>query len=100
MLDPTKSQRRELRKLAELAYDRELGIALEKLEAHFKRWRRGEISPHDLNELIHEHHDGVSRELWNFYNNKPDFTVPLAIAKGTIAENEVPPILRDCIPNR
>ena len=90
MREYSKSAQKELRKLAGLANDRELEGALAELEAHFSRWRRGEISPYELNDLVHAHHDGVSRELWGFYKDKPDSTVPIAIAKGVIAEEEVP----------
>jgi hypothetical protein len=43
-----KSQKRCLRELAALAYERELGTELGKVEAEFGRWRRGEIDAHAL----------------------------------------------------
>ncbi|MBN1759772.1 MAG: hypothetical protein JW863_15705 [Chitinispirillaceae bacterium] len=84
-----KKVRKELRQLAGIAYDRDMEKALCELESHFRRWRAGEISPHDLNNLIHKHHDGISRELWKFYNLSPDITVPRSVVDGTIREDEI-----------
>ncbi|MEY2504752.1 MAG: hypothetical protein QOJ05_1297 [Verrucomicrobiota bacterium] len=64
------------------------------LEAEFGRWRRGEISVFELNERIHKFHHGISRELYNLYEPRyADVIVPGAIARGTIRENEVEPML-------
>jgi len=48
-----KVQRRRLRELAELAYERELSRELSDLEAEFGRWRSGETNAFDLSEAIH-----------------------------------------------
>ena len=39
----SKANKRNLRELAGVAYERELGSQLSKLELEFTRWRRGEI---------------------------------------------------------
>lgn len=91
----SKKQSKELRRLADAAFDRELTRALEGLEAQFRSWRAGEISPHDLNHEIHKFHDGVSHDLWKMYANlEPHFAVARAIAKGLTKETELSPEVR------
>jgi hypothetical protein len=86
----TKPERKELRKLAGLAYERELAKALEFLEGNFKQWRKNKISTFELSELIHKFHNGVARELWSFYTTGPaELNVKHAIAKGVILKNEI-----------
>jgi hypothetical protein len=80
-----------LRDLAGLAYRRELGNELAKLEMDFTRWRSGEIDPFELSDRIHRFHDGVSRDLYVTYRDIPPLrTVPRAIACQVIDRTEVP----------
>jgi hypothetical protein len=79
MPEVSKAQKRHLRDLAARAYDRELSAALEELHRHFQRWKAEEIAAWDLNELIHKHHNGISRELYNMYTGS-DSLMPVARA--------------------
>ena len=90
MSDVSKAVKQTLEQLAETAYRRDLDNELEKLQVKFQEWKEGGLDGFNLNQIIHEHHDGRSRELWKFYNQKPDVTVPAAIARGTLNESEVP----------
>jgi hypothetical protein len=86
----TKKQKAELRRLADLAHERELSAAMDELEAEFRRWRSGHISVFELNERIHKFHHGISRELYKRYDPRDaEMVVPGAIARGTIREDEV-----------
>ena len=88
--DLTKSQRRRLSELAALAYQRELDSELAKLETEFRRWRSGELSPHELSELIHAFHNGPSRELFSRYDRRfRDLAVAGAVRRGVLSEVEV-----------
>jgi len=88
----TRNERKELRILAGLAYERELTKALELLEGNFKQWRKNKISTFELSELIHKFHNGVARELWSFYTTVPaELNVKHAIVKGVILKNEISP---------
>jgi hypothetical protein len=89
--DLSKSQRRKIRELSALAHDRELSAELGKLEEAFRRWRSGELDPHQLNDLIHAFHQGPSRKLFSRYADS-DSTLPVAaaVAHGIIADTEVP----------
>ena len=86
----TKVERKELRRLAGVAYEREFAKALEALEGEFKRWRKNKISAFELSELIHKFHNGPARDLWSFYTTGPaELNVKHAIAKGVILKNAI-----------
>lgn len=86
----TKRQRRELRELQQLAWERELSAALEELQIDFCSWRKGDISPFELNDRIHRFHNGRSRELFNTYSGSLDmFWLEFVVAQGVVDESEV-----------
>ena len=90
MLD-TKATKRKLRELAGMAYRRELGHELAKLEMDFSRWRGGEIDPFERSDRIHHFHDGVSRDLYVAYRDlSPSHAVARAIALQVLDRTEVP----------
>jgi hypothetical protein len=79
---------------AVIAHDRELSKGLLELSSQFDRWKRGDISASDLNDLIHRFHDGASREIWKTYaTNRLEPAVAFAVAKGILRRDEVPPEL-------
>jgi hypothetical protein len=88
----SKTQRKNLRALSATAHERELSQALSELFAKFQDWQAGDVSPWDLNQEIHEFHDGKSRELYKFYvmNHNPLFCIASALAKEVIDIDEVP----------
>jgi len=88
----TKAQNKYLRVLSATAHERELSQALGELSAKFQEWQMGDLSPWDLNQEIHEFHDGKQRELYKFYvmNHNPLFCVASALANGIIDIDEVP----------
>jgi hypothetical protein len=90
--DLTKSQRRRIRELAGMAYDRELARELTALETEFVRWRAGSINVHDLCERIHEFHQGPNRRLFMTYTGSTiELALAAAIANGIITEAEAGP---------
>jgi hypothetical protein len=73
------------------AHERELARELTQLAARFDEWRAGKIGAGELDHLIHQHHNGPSRELFKFYNSgSDDFAVAHAVAQGILAEDEIP----------
>jgi hypothetical protein len=93
-LDFEKKDMKELRRLADAAYERELADELAKLEEEFRRWRSNEMSAFELSDRIHEFHDGAARDLWKIYTfGRPPVAVARAIANGLIAESALSPKL-------
>ena len=86
----TSKQRKELRRLQELAWERALGSELVQLEKSFAEWRAGSLEAFELSRYIHEFHEGASRDLYRSYSGGASFTVVAsAIAKGIVNESEV-----------
>ena len=86
----TKGQRRKLRELGGIAYERDLSEHLGRLEGEFRRWRAGEIDPFALAEAIHQFHQGPARELFSTYGTSNlDFAIAHAIHRGVLMQEEV-----------
>lgn len=97
--DLTKSQRRRMSELADLAYQRDLNAELAKLDAEFQRWRNAELSPHELSDLIHAFHQGPSRELFSKYDRRlREFAVADALRRSILTEAEVGPEILTVLP--
>ena len=92
----SKKQRRELRELQGLAWEREHEEALGSLRKDFKRWDGGEITVFELSDKIHEFHNGRSRELFNMYSgNLDNWWIGHTVATGVIDESELSDDLRE-----
>jgi hypothetical protein len=92
----TKRERAALRDLAAAAYQQELEDALTDLYDAFHTWGRKGMSAFELNEKIHDFHNGLSRELYRIYvMNNPELAVTLGIARGTISLDELEEALRE-----
>lgn len=85
----SKEQRRRLRELASVAYERELSGELPSLEDDFKRWRTGEINAFDLSAAIHAFHQESARDLFKKYNANVEVAVAQAIHFGILSKDEV-----------
>ena len=94
MGDVPKHIERLVREWAGIAHERDLGRALEELHAHFERWRRGEISAFDLDDLVHRYHQDASRDIWKRYNtNHLEPAVAFALVTGVLHKEELPAAL-------
>jgi hypothetical protein len=92
MPDMTKSQKKHLRQLAGQCYEKEMTLAFESLYEDFKKWEKNKITTWDLDDKIHQHHNGTARELYKMYEGLNDPTVALsqAVVKGIIKIEDVP----------
>ena len=98
MDSPEKAQRKELRRLAELAYERELSTALAALEAQFHEWHAGKLNVHELSDVIHQFHNGVARDLYVTYTRlQPRVAVAQAVGRKILRYDELPPTLREAL---
>lgn len=87
----TKSQIKHLWHLASIAYERELGVALDRLFGNFQQWKNNEIDLWELNGQIHQYHNGTAREIFNRYEYPTnDILVARAVAIGIISQEQVP----------
>lgn len=87
---PPKHLKSKIRELAGLAYSRALSAELGKLEAQFAEWRAQTLSPFELNQLIHEFHDGISRDLYKQYvTGEAEWAVAVALNRGLLSESDV-----------
>jgi hypothetical protein len=85
----TRSQRRRLREVGRIAYEKDLSAELAKVEAAFTRWRTGETDAFELSETIHRFHAGPSQELFSKYDHSNlDWAVAHAIHRGVISAEE------------
>ncbi len=93
----TKAQKRELRKMIAELYEIDLSKALEALYSHFQSWKRGEIDAFELNEEIHKHHNGISREQYKYYvmGSEESWIVAGGLLDGRIREEDLPPAIRE-----
>jgi len=95
MAEFTKSERKTLRDLAGAVYESEAHAYLEELESEFARWRSAEILSSELLSVIHEFHQGQSRELWSRYQSlKEPEIVARGVALGYLTEEQVPEAVR------
>lgn len=79
-----------LRQFAGIAYERELSIATRALQEQFVRWENKEIDVFELNEKIHEFHNGISRKLYSqFVGMDSAFGVASALHDGILSREEV-----------
>lgn len=91
------SKRKTLRRLAGVAYERELRKELMQLHDQFHDWLKERLDAFALSDAIHEFHDGVARQLYVFYTwGKPEMQVARAVAHQVLSRDEVPgPILEE-----
>ena len=91
MPEISKKLKKMLRQHASRAWEAEMQAALQALEAKFSQWKKGTISSAELNDAIHEYHDGISRDIWRrFSTNKPRMPLAYAVASGLITEKSLP----------
>ena len=95
----SKKTRRQLRELLSKAYAQELSDHLRELSLIFDQWRDNKITCWDLSDHIHQFHNGISRELYNIYNNRGHdiILISRAVARKLIQLDEVPSEVREMI---
>lgn len=89
--DYPKRIKKQLRDLAGLVHEKELAVALGQLAQKFDDFKSGKIGPFELNDEVHQFHQGPSRELYNKYDNCAiDVEVARAILGGILTKQDVP----------
>lgn len=91
----TKAEKRMLRELAAECHENELAEAMMGLYEEFQKWGGDGISVFDLNDRIHQFHDGISRELYKRYVLvDPALAVLYALEHGIIGDDRVDESIR------
>jgi hypothetical protein len=86
----SKKQRQHLRELAADCHEIELEVAMEELYEQFQKWGGKGLNVFELNDLVHEFHNGVSRELYKRYvMTDPYFSVAYALNNNILNESSV-----------
>ena len=86
--------KKEMRRLAGIAYQREMDSELNEIYKEFKKWEKGEIDCFKLNDIIYKYHDEIARYLWKINLMKTDYLTARGIAKNIIKNEEVNPKLK------
>jgi len=85
-----KKQRHHLRELATECHEFELKDALEELYEQFQKWAGKGLNVFELNDIVHEFHNRISRELYKRYvMMDPDFSVAYALNNNILKESAV-----------
>lgn len=90
MVEFTKRERQELRRLAGAAYEAEARTLLKQLDGSFQEWRSKRLTNSELLEAIQDFHQHVSRDLWSVYRTLADRELVVrGLARGFVAEADV-----------
>lgn len=83
--------RGEIRKLAQTSWDKELTHELELLAMAFEALKRGETTPGEVAEVVHEFDEVVYRKLMEIkQTHEPALLIGRAIVKGYLTDLDVP----------
>ena len=86
----SKADRKFVRKLADIAWERRLRDELAKIGGIISKMASGDLSPFDANERVYDFHNGISRELYNFYSGSdPWFAVCRAHYDGVLTDDDI-----------
>lgn len=86
----TRKQKKHIREMAGMAYERALVAALDNVFASFQKWKRGDMTAFALDEEIHRYHNGTARDLYKNYGiGDPDMAVLIALTKGILKIEEL-----------
>ncbi|TWT47873.1 hypothetical protein Pla22_52400 [Rubripirellula amarantea] len=87
--DFTKSEKRFVRQVANLAWDRLLRKSLVRIASALGRMDAGTATAFDVDDAIHKYHAGPSRQLHNeFSTNKPWHSVCNAYIDGILTDDD------------
>ncbi|NOR71315.1 MAG: hypothetical protein GQ532_16720 [Methylomarinum sp.] len=90
-MEITKSQKKHLRELVAIAYERDLFRCLNIVKNSFDKWENNEITVWDVNDKIHQFHNDIALELYKSYVdiNDPLLSVAFGLRQGVLDISEV-----------
>lgn len=85
----TKSEQKLIRKLSEMAWQRQLRDALKDLGDVISQMDAGNLSPSEANDAVHQFHNGISLKLYNRYSvSDPWLAVCRAYYDGVLKDDD------------
>lgn len=88
--DNSKADRKSRRKLGSIAWDRELRAEIHKLSEAIGAMDADDLTPHEVNDQIHDFHNGITRELWGRYTQSdPGAAVYRASCDGYLTDDDL-----------
>ena len=85
----TKSERKRIRQLAGLAWERGLRTELRKIGTAIEEMDSGRLTPFDVTECIHKFHEGAARDLYKqFSGSLPWLEVCRAHFDGVLTDDD------------
>jgi hypothetical protein len=82
---------KQMRELAQLAYERDLTRSIEDLQEQMKAWQAGKMTVWEIEQDIHIFHNKTARSLYKSYVMTDSIlAVAIRVAKGVISLNDVP----------
>ncbi|MCU0720544.1 MAG: hypothetical protein MUC83_12620 [Pirellula sp.] len=86
----TKRDRKLVRELAGIAWERRLRDELLKIGEFISEMTTGKLSPFEVNDCVHQFHNGISRELFTLYSaSDPWFAVCRAHYDGVLTDEDL-----------
>ena len=86
----SKSERRQVRELAELAWERQLRDEIRVVGDAIREMEADKLGPHEVNDIIHRYHNGASRDLHMRYRDSlPWFALCHAYFDGVITDDDL-----------
>lgn len=88
--DLTKADKKRVRQLAGIAWERELRHEICGIAAAINEMDNGSLSPFDVNDRIHKFHNGASRDLYIQYSESlPWLGVSRAYFDGVLTDDDL-----------
>ena len=88
--DLTKADKKKVRQLAGIAWERELRDELRGIAAAINEMENGSLSTFDVNDRIHKFHNGASRDLYRQYSESlPWLGVCLAFIDRVLNDDDL-----------
>jgi len=82
---------KQMRELAQLAYERDLSRCIDVLHAQMSEWKDGRMTVWDIEQSIHEFHNKIARSLYRSYAMNDTFlAVAFGVAQGVLSLNDIP----------
>ena len=87
---------KQLRELAQVAYERDLSRCIDELHSQMADWKNGQMTVWDIEQSIHEFHNKIARSLYRSYAQTDSIlAVAIGIAQGVIVLADAPEEVRE-----